>query len=1241
MNRTENIVILKKLCIAKAAMAKMLIALVPILILPVSKNVHAGEQKGYRTVHAEVEVSAVDRKTVQTSFEEITSKIPKAVINDGDGRIALSKYLDYAEDPSGLLDASMILEGKSGSLQWRPHRDEKIPNLGYTESVYWLRLAVENRSTARDEFFIELSYHFLNYVEFYAFTKDGNSRLIKTGNQYPYYHRPVDHQNFVFPLSMYDGDSVLIMFRIKSISTMTMPLTLWDHEYFHSVKSRETIIYGLYYGMITVMILYNLFLFVSIKSHVYILYSFYAFSSLLLQMSFNGLGFKYLWPENMFLSKFSPYIFASLSCGLIALFTQAFLQTKTRQPLMHYIISAAFYPWIVIVLFFSMTGIRGAAAMTPPLPVIGASILFMAGIFSWFKGYRPARFYFFAFSATLIGAVMTGLMIPGVLPRVFITEYSLQIGSALEIVLLSFALGDKIRIEQDEARKNIEELNNTLERKVEEKTGELVVANSKLKEMDRLKTSFFQGISHEIRTPITLILNPLESESARMPENVNIITALKNSRRLLRLVNQLLDFQKYSIANSSIELVPVNMNELVKAIGDYFREAVNKKNVKFSMKINDMPYDAENLQNIYIRGQTDALEKIIFNYLSNALKFVGENGNITLNLQKIENEAIISVIDDGPGITEENLKKLFNLFAQVDDTHPKTCDGSGIGLALTKELTEKMGGRVDVSSVYGRGSCFSAIFPVLKTISPSIDIVIAISDNTLRCSVENVVSAYERSMKVRVIGDILEIREISRKFSVRAFVIDVDLLGMYANRSIQEFGFYNPSSKIYLLHSDKSENHANEIEKLNIKARQFKYPWDTASVLDEIMKELLEIRDSASPETAGEIKIRDWHLAEMDETREAEQRDAIESECRGSEGAEHILLVEDSIDMLRLISGYFKESGYRVSTALNGKEALSKCRFDRPDIILSDWMMPVMSGPEFIQKIKEDNQLSSIPAILLTAKNDPVSKKEGLHLGADAFLGKPFDKLELLSLVKNLLKLKKGEMRISALNREIADGVLRRFLPPELIKGILEGESVFDNKPKNTKVTILIVNISRFKENLDELGPLNIADILCEYYSEMTSIIFSSKGIVDRFEDGSIRALFGVPTNETAEVQVEQAAVCAINMSKKLTSLLNLWNAKYEMTFNYKMAIHYGEAVVGAIGSPLRTDYTAIGTAVHITRQIEAFAKDGEILISKDGRDYLKPEMWVKHENFILEGTGRKMTVALLIDPSSTMKETA
>ncbi|MBF0441216.1 MAG: response regulator [Oligoflexales bacterium] len=413
-----------------------------------------------------------------------------------------------------------------------------------------------------------------------------------------------------------------------------------------------------------------------------------------------------------------------------------------------------------------------------------------------------------------------------------------------------------------------------------------------------------------------------------------------------------------------------------------------------------------------------------------------------------------------------------------------------------------------------------------------------------------------------------------------------------------------------------------------------------ASLANDINQELKSNNVEEINENKPTIKReREWHLADVEVPAE-ENREifADDMEDNGAEG-NYILIVDDMVDMLKLIRDYLKNEGYRVSAALNGRIALEKCIKRKPDLLISDWMMPEMSGPELISQIRKTPHLESIPAILLTAKSDEISKKSGISLGADAYLGKPFDKLELLSVVRNLLRLKQGEKQIAKLNNEISENILRRFLPPELITRILQGEEVFSNTPQYQKITILTVSLTKLKDNFEELGPINLTRLLDNYYSEITSLIFSHKGVTDRLEDASIRAFWGAPSQLPAKIQTENARLCAIGMRKRLSTLFAEWNKDYGVNLNFRMGIHHGEAIVGTIGSSHRTDYTAIGTSVHIAKQIENYAKDGEILISMDIRDYLPPDTWVKHGHITLEESGKRIVVARLTTPEEEIKK--
>ncbi|MBF0442072.1 MAG: sensor histidine kinase, partial [Oligoflexales bacterium] len=781
------------------------------------------------------ELPKMDPEITKEYLNGIYEKMPAAVIDEKTKKLSLSKYIDYLEDASGNLDILKIISVDKQERDWLSNRNDMVPVFGYTRSVYWVRYVIENRSSAQEKYFVEIAYNSHDYIEFYFITPDGKVHLSKAGNQYPYYQRPVDHHNFVFPVTFPKNQKILMAVRVQSSGSMVLPLFVWDVEYFHSIKSRELTVYGIYYGMIIVMILYNLFLYVSIRDKVYVLYSLYVISFLLYQSSYNGLAFKHLWPESSLLSKYGVYSFILSVLFWFTAFSQAFLQTRRRQPLMHFLLCVTLYPGVLIaaILLF-LIGASAVKLLIAVLSLVTILFCFSIGILSLLNNYRPARFYVLAFSCMFIGTFLLVLQSLGILSPNFLTEYSGQIGSGMEIVLLSFALGDKIRFEQDQAQRNIEELNNNLEKKVEEKTEQLIVANNRLQQMDRLKTNFFQNISHELRTPLTLILSPIENANMKYPGDKDISTALKNSSRLLRLVNQLLDFQKFSISEGHLVMSEVNLTDLIITIGDYFRETAKKRNIEFILKINDKAYNEEYIHQIFINGQIDALEKIVFNYLSNALKYVKENGLITLHLQHLEGKAVISVTDNGIGISEENQKKLFRLFSQVEESASELYEGTGLGLALTKEFAAKMGGKVGVVSRPGKGSCFSVEFPAIRVENPVVNLVAVISDIRLQREIRMLTSSNVPIPKLIIFGDILELKGFSGKYDVNVLLLDDSMLGLYGNRALQEFSRENPKTSIYLLRQSKANTYSKELETAGIRFRNVEYPWKIPEVLKQI-----------------------------------------------------------------------------------------------------------------------------------------------------------------------------------------------------------------------------------------------------------------------------------------------------------------------------------------------------------------------------------------------------------------------
>ncbi|MFY0602109.1 MAG: tetratricopeptide repeat protein [Cyclobacteriaceae bacterium] len=227
----------------------------------------------------------------------------------------------------------------------------------------------------------------------------------------------------------------------------------------------------------------------------------------------------------------------------------------------------------------------------------------------------------------------------------------------------------------------------------------------KLAELDQAKTNFFTNISHEFRTPLTLILGPLDQmiKRERDPEQIKVYQVMhKNASRLQELINQLLDLSKLDSGNMTLRVQKADINNFISAQCHSFDSLAEQKRIQYTISVSQ--------KELLTKFDRDKVQKMVYNLLSNAFKFTPEQGEISLNAF-LENEMyVISIRDSGKGITDDQLTEIFNRFHQVSETHDN--QGSGVGLALTKELVELHHGEIKVSSQPGQGSEFKVFLPI-------------------------------------------------------------------------------------------------------------------------------------------------------------------------------------------------------------------------------------------------------------------------------------------------------------------------------------------------------------------------------------------------------------------------------------------------------------------------------------------------------------------------------------------------
>ncbi len=237
-----------------------------------------------------------------------------------------------------------------------------------------------------------------------------------------------------------------------------------------------------------------------------------------------------------------------------------------------------------------------------------------------------------------------------------------------------------------------------------------IVETDTLRKMDQMKSQFFANISHEFRTPLTLVLGQVESVMSSdidIKEKTKLQIANKNARRLLTLINQLLDLSKLEAGSMELHTGTYNMVSFLKSLFYSFESLAESKNIR-------LQFESDH-NNIAVLFDPDKFEIIIYNLLSNAFKFVGEKGEIKLILKQTKDEKlVINIIDSGIGIPQDKLPHIFDRFYQVDSSVTREHEGTGIGLALTRELVELHKGTIEVSSIEGQGSRFSISLPIAK-----------------------------------------------------------------------------------------------------------------------------------------------------------------------------------------------------------------------------------------------------------------------------------------------------------------------------------------------------------------------------------------------------------------------------------------------------------------------------------------------------------------------------------------------
>lgn len=414
-----------------------------------------------------------------------------------------------AEEPEVLLgqkvwvfqDATreLDIEEAASPAFWKNFQasDMEKPNFGYTDAAIWFAFRLRKEDSARWVFHIDTP--LIDSISLYTEQPDGTWKVREFGNKQPFFSWDIDHVSPAVFLDLPQGHERRFFVRIVNSSPMVLPTYLMRQDAFQSHTRWHHAAYGLYFGGLFVMVLFNLVLFYSLRERSYIFYIASILTTILLTSSINGFAFKFLYPDLPMLNGYASRVLAGLIVIVTALFAQEFLHTRRYSPLIHRLLYANMgLASIAIVL--TVTDIWAGA--TSKVVSIHSLLLLVSGIVAWRKRNKYARFFVFAWASYILGGLAYTQRIAGNLPSTFWTAHGAEMGSFAEVILLGIALSDRYRMIQQaheeaiqQALKIEKKAAETLERKVSERTHELTEANQELNQLNEELNAAFETVN--------------------------------------------------------------------------------------------------------------------------------------------------------------------------------------------------------------------------------------------------------------------------------------------------------------------------------------------------------------------------------------------------------------------------------------------------------------------------------------------------------------------------------------------------------------------------------------------------------------------------------------------------------------------------------------------------------------------------------------------------------------------------
>lgn len=601
----------------------------------------------------------------------------------------LAGHISYYEDTNGTLSWQ---EAKEQSFQLS---QKETVNFGFTSSVYWLKIDLE-QSTQADlhRWWLTVAYPLLEHIDLYLLSHERNLIGHKSlGTSVANREYPL--RNFVTELSLNQHPKSTLLIRVQTQSSMQVPLQITTTSDLLSSIETGSLRIGLYYGIFLIIFLYNALIFMYTKDSNYLRYILFLTSFIAWQLSFDGIGREYLWPEWTWVIQHTSAALIAFTAFSALYFGRHFLTTRLYLPKIDILILvlmgiSLFLASVSLIVPYSSVIVYNTALVSiVPVVLLGAGIAVMR------RGYRPARFYVAGWSSFLIGTTIFAFNKFDIIPSFYGVNHVQQIGSAVEMIFLSWALADRVHLLQREYIDKLNHLNETLSEKIRD-------ALERARSKDRL---FAQQSRHAAMGEM------IEQIAHQWRQPLNTLSLINQNLYFKRQLGQCQDVC-YETAHDQFEEHLQYMSKTIDDFRNYYKMDKSKmledigELAGIALRLSEVLLKYARIQtNLVVHSSTkvmlakNEMIQVFMNLIKNAHDVIKaremESGEITITVSKVMGRIEVLVEDNAGGIENSVIEKVFDIYftTKSDD------EGTGLGLYMCRYIIEEsFGGRIRVEN---------------------------------------------------------------------------------------------------------------------------------------------------------------------------------------------------------------------------------------------------------------------------------------------------------------------------------------------------------------------------------------------------------------------------------------------------------------------------------------------------------------------------------------------------------------